>query len=77
MQGEDCEHYVVLDYGHQMTSQGITNLPSILEEREMADMQYLGEDMQHQQPVSQKEIRMKKEQERANSFGFDNDDDSD
>jgi len=101
MQGEDGQHYVVLeviqlpddgngaghgvvqiaaggeDYGHQMATQGITILPSILEEGEMADMQHLGEDMQHQQPVSQEEIRIKKEQERANCFGFDDDDDSD
>jgi len=102
MQGEDGQHYVVLeviqlpddgngaghgvvqiagggeDYGHQMATQGITILPSILEEGEMADMQHLGEDMQHQQqPVSQEEIRIKKEQERANCFGFGDDSDSD
>ena len=65
------------DYGHQMTTQGITILPSILEEGEMGNMQHLGTDLQQQQPVSQEDIRIKKEQERANCFGFDDDEDSD
>merc|ERR1719513_85619 len=58
------------DYGHQMTTQGITILPSILEEGEMGNMQHLGTDLQQQQPVSQEDIRIKKEQERANCFGL-------
>ena len=101
MQGEDGQHYVVLEviqlpddgngaghgvvqiggggdeYGHHMGAQGITILPSLLEEGEMGDMQHLGEEMHQQQPVSQDQIRIKKEQERANCFGFDDDSDSD
>lgn len=101
MQGEDGQHYVVLEviqlpddangvvqhgvvqqmpgggdeYGHHLSAQGITILPSIMEEGEMGDI-HLG-DMQHQPPVSQEQIRIKKEQERANCFGFGDESDSD
>ena len=96
MQGEDGQHYVVLevihlpddgsgtgqgvvqiaggggtDFNQPMNPQGITILPSILEEEHMPDMQNLDEELQPHQSVSQEDIRIKKEQERANCFGFD------
>ena len=51
------------------THQNISILPSILEEGGMRDMHQLGAEMQPP-VVNQEQIRIKKEQERANCFGF-------
>ena len=89
MTGDDGQHYVVLEViqlpdDGSGTSQGVvqlpggngddfshpmTILPSILEEGSM-----LGTEMATP-GVSQEQIRIKKEQERANCFGFDDSDD--
>merc|ERR1719427_145961 len=81
MQGEDGQHYVVLEViqlpgpsTEDFTHQNISILPSILEEGGMPDMHQLGAEMQPP-VVNQEQIRIKKEQERANCFGFGDSDD--
>jgi len=90
MTGDDGQHYVVLEViqlpddgsgtsqgvvqlpgtnGDEFSHQNIAILPSILEEGNM-----LGSEMTTT-GVSQEQIRIKKEQERANCFGFDDSDD--
>ena len=90
MTGDDGQHYVVLEViqlpddgsgtsqgvvqlpgtnGDEFSHQNIAILPSILEEGNM-----LGSEMTTT-GVSQEQIRIKREQERANCFGFDDSDD--
>ena len=94
MQGEDGQHYVVLeviqlpddgnggghgvvqiagggeDYGHQMTTQDITIHSSILDLK-------TDETNVQQKPLNQEDNRLRREQERANCFGFDDEENLD
>ena len=93
MQGEDGQHYVVLEViqlpddgsgqtqgvvqlpggsGEEFSHQNIALLPSILEHTEPTMM-----DTEMSQEMSQEQIRIKKEEERAKCFGFDEYDDDD
>ena len=93
MQGDDGQHYVVLEViqlpddgtgqtqgvvqlpggsGEEFSHQNIAILPSILEHTEPAMME-----TEMPAPVSQEQLRIKKEEERAKCFGFDEYDDDD
>ena len=93
MQGEDGQHYVVLEViqlpddgsgqtqgvvqlpggsGEEFSHQNIALLPSILEHTEPTMME-----TEMSQEMSQEQIRIKKEEERAKCFGFDEYDDDD
>ena len=93
MQGEDGQHYVVLEViqlpddgsgqtqgvvqlpggsGEEFSHQNIALLPSILEHTEPTVME-----TEMSQEMSQEQIRIKKEEERAKCFGFDEYDDDD
>ena len=93
MQGEDGQHYVVLEViqlpddgsgqtqgvvqlpggsGEEFSHQNIAILPSILEHTEPTMME-----TEMSQEMSQEQIRIKKEEERAKCFGFDEYDDDD
>jgi len=56
--------------GDDFSTQNIAILPSILEEGSIMET-----DMSQSAAVDQEQIRIKKEQERANCFGFDDSDD--
>ena len=97
MQGEDGQHYVVLEviqlpddgsgqtqgvvqlpggsgeeFREEFSHQNIAILPSILEHTEPTMME-----TEMSQEMSQEQIRIKKEEERAKCFGFDEYDDDD
>ena len=97
MQGEDGQHYVVLEviqlpddgsgqtqgvvqlpggsgeeFREEFSHQNIAILPSILEHTEPTMME-----TEVSQEMSQEQIRIKKEEERAKCFGFDEYDDDD
>ena len=97
MQGEDGQHYVVLEviqlpddgsgqtqgvvqlpggsgeeFREEFSHQNIALLPSIIEHTEPTMME-----TEMSQEMSQEQIRIKKEEERAKCFGFDEYDDDD